>query len=262
MSMFMENIYIRNVWADNLEEEMMKIRGIAQSFPYVGLDTEFPGVVVKDANGGRTKAENNYIILKENVNKLKLIQLGLTFFDEYGNLPTCGTDHSCVWQFNFREFDPRIDRHYPDSIALLAQNGMDFKKNNEKGIDAATFRGQFTTSGILSDKNRRWVTFHGAYDFGYLIKMLTGENIPETLQEFSGKLREFLPAVYDIKHVMKYGPGMNKLADDLEVRRFGINHQAGSGSLVTARIFMKLKERHSEKHFEDHVGVLFGLADD
>lgn len=36
-----------------------------------------------------------------NVDMLKLIQLGLTFCDESGNLPRCNGELS-VWQFNFR----------------------------------------------------------------------------------------------------------------------------------------------------------------
>ena len=36
-----------------------------------------------------------------NVDMLKLIQLGLTFTDAEGNLPTCNGELS-VWQFNFK----------------------------------------------------------------------------------------------------------------------------------------------------------------
>ncbi len=35
------------------------------------------------------------------MNMLKLIQLGLTFTDENGNLPRVNNE-LCVWQFNFR----------------------------------------------------------------------------------------------------------------------------------------------------------------
>ena len=62
---------------------------------------------------------------------LKLIQLGLTLSDENGNLPTCGTDKFCIWQFNFREFNISEDIFASDSVELLRQCGIDFKKNNE-----------------------------------------------------------------------------------------------------------------------------------
>ena len=115
------------------------------------------------------------------------------------------------------------------------------------------------SSWVLSDKNRRWVTFGGGYDFGYLIKMLTGKNLPEKLQDFSEHLKEFFPVVYDIQHVMQYPFHVINLAEDLRVMRFGNNHL--SDSLLKSRIFVKLKELHSEKRFEDHAGVLFSLAD-
>ncbi|MFS7895778.1 putative poly(A)-specific ribonuclease [Helianthus anomalus] len=112
-------VHIKEVWNDNLEEEFDLIREIVDDNPYIAMDTEFPGV--------------------DNVDMLKLIQLGLTFSDEDGNLPTCGTHKPCIWQFNFREFNVNEDIFANDSIEMLRQCGIDFKKNNEMGIDVNWF---------------------------------------------------------------------------------------------------------------------------
>jgi CCR4-NOT transcription complex subunit 7/8 len=119
-------LWIREVWADNLEEEFDLIREIVDTLPYLAMDTEFPGVVVIPVGVFINSAEFHYQRLRTNVDLLKLIQLGLTFSHQDGNFPTCGTDEHCVWKFNFREFNINVDVYAHDSIELLKQSGIDF----------------------------------------------------------------------------------------------------------------------------------------
>ncbi|KAL0342173.1 UNVERIFIED_CONTAM: putative CCR4-associated factor 16 [Sesamum calycinum] len=253
------------VWAGNLDEEFALIREIVDEYPYIAMDTEFPGIVLRPVGNFKNANDYHYQTLKENVNLLKLIQLGLTFSDEMGSLPTCGTDKFCIWQFNFREFNPDEDVFANDSIELLSQSGIDLVRNNEDGIDARRFAELLMSSGIVLNDNVSWVTFHSGYDFGYLLKLLTCQNLPDAQAGFFTLINVYFPVVYDIKHLMKFcnslHGGLNKLAELLEVERVGVCHQAGSDSLLTCCTFMKLKGNFFSGSMDKYAGVLYGLDD-
>nr|TKS11134.1 hypothetical protein D5086_0000077360 [Populus alba] len=255
-----DSIQIREVWNDNLEEEFALIREIVDQFNHVAMDTEFPGVVLRPVGNFKNISDYNYQTLKDNVDMLKLIQLGLTFSDENGNLPTCGTDKFCIWQFNFREFNVTEDIFASDSIELLRQCGIDFKKNSEMGIDVNRFGELLMSSGIVLNDGVNWVTFHSGYDFGYLLKLLTCRSLPDSQAGFFDLINMYFPMVYDIKHLMKFcnslHGGLNKLAELLEVERIGVCHQAGSDSLLTSSTFKKLKDNFFSGSTEKYAGVL------
>ncbi|XP_019443332.1 PREDICTED: probable CCR4-associated factor 1 homolog 7 [Lupinus angustifolius] len=259
-----DSIHIREVWNDNLEVEFALIREIVDDYPFIAMDTEFPGIVLRPIGNFKNSYDYHYQTLKDNVDMLKLIQLGLTFSDEEGNLPFCGTNSHCIWQFNFCEFDVDEDVFANDSIELLRQSGIDFRKNNEMGIDAKRFGEILMSSGIVLNDNVHWVTFHSGYDFGYLLKLLTCKKLPNTQVGFFNLISMYFPTVYDIKHLMKFcnslHGGLNKLAELLEVERVGISHQAGSDSLLTSCTFRKLKENFFSGSLEKYAGVLYGLG--
>lgn len=259
-----ELIHIREVWNDNLEHEFSLIRDIVDDYPFIAMDTEFPGIVLRSIGNFKSSSEYNYQNLKVNVDLLKLIQLGLTFADENGNLPKCGTDKYCLWQFNFREFSPDEDVYAYDSIKLLSRSGIDFKKNKENGVDAKRFSELLMSSGIVLNDSVHWVTFHSGYDFGYLLKLLTCKDLPELQACFFALIKMYFPTLYDIKHLMKFcnslHGGLNKLAELLEVERIGICHQAGSDSLLTCCTFMKMKDNFFKGSPEKYAGVLYGLG--
>ncbi|KAJ9555017.1 hypothetical protein OSB04_009631 [Centaurea solstitialis] len=259
-----DSVQIREVWNDNLEQEFALIREIVDDYPYIAMDTEFPGVVLRPLAQFKNINDYNYVTLKDNVDMLKLIQLGLTFSDENGNLPTCGTDKPCIWQFNFREFNVNEDIFANDSIEMLRQCGIDFKKNSEMGIDANRFGELLMSSGVVLNDNICWVTFHSGYDFGYLLKLLTRKELPKSQAGFFDLIKIYFPIVYDIKHLMRFcnhlHGGLNKLAEILEVERIGVCHQAGSDSLLTSHAFKKLKEGYFNGNTEKYAGVLYGLG--
>ncbi|EYU21723.1 hypothetical protein ABFS83_09G081400 [Erythranthe nasuta] len=262
-----ESVQIREVWAHNLDEEFDLIREIVDEYPYIAMDTEFPGIVLRPVGTFRSANDYHYQTLKDNVNLLKLIQLGLTFSDENGNLPECsgaGKNRHCIWQFNFREFDPNEDVFANDSIELLSRSGIDLARNTENGIESRRFAELLMSSGIVLNESVYWVTFHSGYDFGYLIKLVTGQKLPEEQEGFFGLIDVYFPVVYDIKHLMKFvnslHGGLNKLAELLEVERVGVCHQAGSDSLLTCCTFFKLKDNFFSGTLHKYSGVLYGLG--
>eukprot|EP00891_Asterochloris_glomerata_P000743 jgi/Astpho2/743/Aster-00606 len=262
-----DTLRVREVWQENLEEEMDIIRNLVDDYPFLAMDTEFPGVVARPVGAFKNTGEYHFQTLRCNVDMLKLIQLGLTFTDAEGQLPRYGGE-LCVWQFNFREFKLADDIYAQDSIELLKQSGIDFARNEARGIDVQKFGELLMSSGIVLNEEVKWITFHSGYDFGYLLKVLTCQPLPPTEEEFFELLKIYFPTVYDIKYLMKFCDnlhgGLNKLAEVLEVARIGPQHQAGSDSLLTSAAFTKLAHDHF-KGFEAlavHQGVLFGLGAD
>ena len=61
-------------------------------------DTEFPGVVARPIGEFRSTSEYQYQLLRCNVDLLKIIQLGLSFYNEKGQQAPVGA--TC--QFNFK----------------------------------------------------------------------------------------------------------------------------------------------------------------
>jgi len=254
---------IRDVWADNLEKELDVIRGFIEEFPYVSMDTEFPGVVARPVGTFRNVTDYNYQTMRCNVDLLKIIQLGLTFTDANGkHPPECST-----WQFNFK-LSLKEDMYAQDSIDLLRNSGINFDNHEKRGIDVQIFGETLTSSGIVLSDDIVWVSFHSGYDFGYLLKLLTMEAMPEREAEFYELLNIFFPNVYDVKFLTMNNPscehlrgGLNKIAEQLEVERIGPSHQAGSDSLLTAATFFKMKSAY----FRDDISplaknVLYGLG--
>ncbi|XP_054811355.1 probable CCR4-associated factor 1 homolog 2 [Prosopis cineraria] len=246
-----------------MEQEFSLIRAAKNKFPYVFLNTKFSGSLF---------TERSYGALSGNLGLAKLIQVGLTLSDEQGNIPMImsSTTHEAkqrVWQFNFCEFDPKTDPKSRDIIETLIYNGIDFEKNKNCGIKYSDFAGFLMSSRLVQDDKVQWIAF-GSSDFGYMVKLLTGKkNLPETEQEFFKILKDFFPVSYDLNYLIKFTTNLRGELEDvatvLREKRVGPTAQAGSDSLLTSRVFNKLKHQHV--YFNGAIpetcrGVLSGLA--
>ncbi|GAA5885041.1 hypothetical protein JCM3774_003456 [Rhodotorula dairenensis] len=250
---------IKEVWTTNLEEEMSYLRAAIEKYPFVAMDTEFPGVVARPIGSFRGSSDYHYQTLRCNVDLLRIIQLGLTLCDENGEL----APGVCTWQFNF-QFSINDDMYAPESIELLTKSGINFKRHEEYGIPVEHFGELLISSGLVLLDDVQWISFHSGYDFGYLLKIVSCAPLPPTETEFFELLRIWFPCIWDIKYLMKscktLKGGLQEVADDLGVSRIGPQHQAGSDSLLTAATFFKMRDKFFENSIDKKfMGVLYGL---
>lgn len=255
----MDDEQILNVWRENLHGEMKKISELVRRYNYISMDTEFPGVVAKPVGSFKSQSSFAYQQLRCNVDLLKIIQLGISLSDGEGNRP-----HPVnTWQFNF-VFSLETDMYAQESIDLLIQAKIDFKEHERRGIRVEEFGEVLMTSGLVMSENVVWVSFHSAYDFGYLIKVLTCNLLPEKEEDFYRFLNALFPDFYDIKYLVQNSKylkkGLQEISNDLGLVRSGIQHQAGSDALLTSCTFFRTREVLFNKTIgRDSMCKLFGI---
>ncbi|ODN02608.1 CCR4-NOT transcription complex subunit 8 [Orchesella cincta] len=252
---------IRNVWEHNLYEEFQIIRSlIRRGFNHISMDTEFPGIVANPIAKFDSVYEYKYQRLRANVDMLNIIQIGLTFYDEFGNNPM----GISTWQFNFK-FNLEDEMYAQESIQQLKNSGIHFQRHEIDGIEWRKFSEFFISSGCVLNDNVKWISFHGGYDFAYLVKVLSDQKLPETETEFFELLKIYFPFCYDVKYLMKsckdLAGGLVEIAHQLDVPRVGYKHQAGSDSLVIGIAFFRMKHIHYDNTIEDakYNGRLYGF---
>lgn len=254
------------------------------------------------------KGDYHYQTMRCNIDLLKVIQIGITVFTPDGDPPPAvmsaaelGLDTTQddtrkytnaaiqipqTWQFNFK-FSLEEDMYSEVSIESLRISGVDFSRLDSEGIEPDAFGSLLMSSGFVCDEDVYWISFHTGYDFGYLMKLLLINELPNDESEFSRYLTKFFPSVLDIKYLMKYAIGQHKmghatpldaasadvltkfeqkstlenLADALKIKRTGPAHQAGSESLLNGRVFFKVQERiFNGEVAEELVGKVWGFG--
>jgi len=151
---------------------------------------------------------------------------------------------------------------------LLKNAGFDFDHHKLHGIDIEKFGELFMTCGLVTNEDINWITFHGMYDFAYLLRALSGDVLPSTMTEFCEHLKYFFPCTYDLKQIfsnsdMYKDMGLEKISSQFNLTRFGIMHQAGSDALLTAKLFLKMKHEmfgdDMSKIKSDYLNLIFNL---
>lgn len=121
-----------------------------------------------------------------------------------------------------------------------------------------------TSSGLILNEDITWISFHGAYDFAYLLKILTNLPLPDNENGFLDQIQTFFPNYFDVRYLVKkdnFRGSLTKLAQGLDINRIGSQHQAGSDSVVTSEIFFRLKKISDfDEIFYKGKNVLYGLG--
>ncbi|KAF2291497.1 hypothetical protein GH714_024866 [Hevea brasiliensis] len=194
----------------------------------VSMDSEFPGFLRKTHRWSDELSA--FADMKFNVDNMKIIQLGIALSDENGII--AGT-----WEFNFKFLIETEVFYDPKSIEFLKHRDL------------------------------KWLTFHGLYDSAYMVKLVTKKPLPVSMLDFT----EIIATVFgcselDVKYMARFYDdlhrgelGLEKLAKILGDKRVGGPHQAGSDSLLTARVFARMKTMYGieESRF---VGFLYGVT--
>ena len=250
---------ITEVYEENFIEEIKKISFLLDKYNYIGMDTEFPGIVFPCEN----YSEGFYYkYIKSNVDKLKLIQLGITLYNSKGEIP----EKKSTWQFNLN-FNYEKDIHSNESITLLSNCGIDFIKLKNKGINYSTFSEYFISSGLILNEDINWISFNGLSDFCYLLRLALNQNLPENENDFLNELNIYFPNFYDIKilinNKINLKGSLNKISQILNVERIGNIHQAGSDSIITGNVFFKLKNNNiiPKEDFINKKNIVFGVGE-
>jgi CCR4-NOT transcription complex subunit 7/8 len=202
-------LIIREVYAYNFVSEMKIITSLLHQYPYIGMDTEFPGTLFSNSL-------TSYQAIKENTDSLKLIQVGITLSDENGNFPLdCG-----VWQFNL-SFSLKNDKYSKESINLLVNSGINFAYLESHGIPQEVFGEYLLSSGLVLNDELTWICFHGIYDFAYLLKIVTNLPLPFNEKLFFNDLKLYFPTFYDIRFLIRHNEllkgSLNRLSQELNI---------------------------------------------
>mmetsp|Transcript_132424 Transcript_132424/g.342577 ORF Transcript_132424/g.342577 Transcript_132424/m.342577 type:complete len:391 (-) Transcript_132424:85-1257(-) len=221
----------RDVWAWNLDAEFDELLNAVarERSPVLALDTEFPGFLREDQlHASRTA---RYRTLRQNVDHLRPIQVGLAVGGPGGSLR--GT-----WTFNLW-FDLSTEWYTEESVWFLSAAGVDFPRHATEGIDPDALAWRLTRSPLLGGHiaSPQWVTFSGWYDWGYMLKLLTGQPLPSNLYSYERLLDALCPSRQELRDHLPRG-SLDGLLAAHGVERCGLAHTAGSDALATLELFL------------------------
>ncbi|XP_056684298.1 putative CCR4-associated factor 1 homolog 8 [Spinacia oleracea] len=230
------------VSTSNLDEQIDNLSHKLDHYPNISIDTEF-GWFKRDMNINGTDLEI-YEDLKYNLTHSNLREIGMTVSDNGGEVG--GT-----WRFDF----------FPSKKAGITLRDC---------IPTKKFITRFKK--LMQDFHGKvkWFTFAGYFDVAHLVSLLERKPLPELIKSspatatttattynidgeegFVEVVQRYFGKVYDLKVIAKHYEnlfgknkylGLQRLANQIGVKRVGREHDGASDSLLTAGIFAKFIE--------------------
>jgi len=293
----------QEVWATNLEEEMANIRDAVETYSHVAAEVLLPKVVAEPMGPFGDYSEYNYQVLRCNIDLTRALQISLTLSDAKGNRPK-GTS---TWRFNF-DYNPNRDFFLQETLDILCHScGVDLGKHHTQGINAQQFGEQLMSSGMVLSEDVKWIAFCGAsglseapprgggaqgrtvepperrfygmYSFGYLLQLLTSQEMPDAIEGFVELMDLFFPSRCDLSEHVQQLPQLNgRDPADPQKRPFFCNAQhlldgffrlpeavrriafdkTEEGERPAALPFAPPKRQHRRRHHRDRDGEASG----
>lgn len=270
------HLFIRDVWKGNLHSEFVILRRMVQQYNQISISTEFVGTLARPIGNFRSKTDYHYQTMRSNVDFLNPIQIGISICDINGKKPDNGPSS---WQFNFC-FDTNDELISADSLELLKKSGIDFENHKVNGIANLEFAQLMMDSGLILEKSVTWITFHAAYDFGFLIHLLMNDIMPNNIKDFEWWVSQFIPQFYDLSLIYKVIHDFKEqlqsqqqqqqltlasLADELGFPRFPLFATTGGQSLLTLLVFSQLGNLSMHKlpngaDFTNYKNLIYGIT--
>lgn len=241
--------HLHEVWSWNFEAEFSELlAAVEEGAPAIlAMDTEFPGFLRQDSQFA--DRSERYVALRENVDYMTPIQLGFAVANKDGS--PLGS-----WTFNL-SFDLSTNIHTQESVTFLAEAGVDFPRHAVEGIDPSMLAWRLSNSPLLGahSGSPQWVTFAGWYDWGYLIKLLTGRPMPSDVETFDELLASFCPMRHELRDSLSRG-SLDSLLKLYSLERLGPSHTAGSDAMATLELFLRVSAG-----LQGQVGDLSGFSE-
>ena len=105
---------------------------------------------------------------------------------------------------------------------MLQDAGINFDNLKQEGIEPLVLGDYLTSSGLVLNEDARWITFHGAFDYAYLIKILINQKLPDTYDSYKSITSQYFPTTYDTKIIANEaddikGTSLQKLGNEFGV---------------------------------------------